>query len=61
LKTGIERVSVSLTPVPHRVGEHDADPGRDHRVVHNPEDPCPGFAGLGLQDLVDALLVHAPF
>jgi len=60
LKSGVERTAISLAPFAHRIGEHDADPGRDHRMMHAAEDPRGRIAGLGMQNLVEPLLVHAP-
>ena len=56
---GVERVVISLAPRHHGVGEHDADPGRDHCVMHTAQDPRGRVACLGMQGAVETLLVHA--
>src|SRR5467141_311701 len=59
LKPGVERAVISLAPWRHRVGEHDADPRRDHCMMHTAEDPRGRVTRLGMQDAVETLLVHA--
>ena len=61
LKPGIEHAAISLAPLRHRIGEHNADPRRDHCMMDAAEDPRASSASLGLQELVEAVLVHAAF
>jgi len=56
----IERAGISLAPLSYGVGEHDADPGRNHRMMRAAEEPRGRVSGFGLQELVEARLVHAP-
>ena len=61
LKPGVKRIAMKAPPCRDGVGEHDADPGGDHRMMRPAKEPGGRLARLRLEDLVKTLLAHAPF
>src|SRR5258707_13672788 len=58
LKPGVERVAIRLAPRRHRVGEHDAEPCRDHCMMHAAEYSRGRLTRIGMQGAVETLLVQ---
>jgi hypothetical protein len=60
-KPGVQDRGIGRAPRRDRIGEHDADPRRHHRVVNAAKRSGCGVRTLGPKHIVEALPAHAAF